>query len=300
MVKNQHYIPQFYLKRFGNNGKIDFYDRQKRKFILNTNVKNFASERFFYDIDANELKEELVLYKEYANISDKGFNIMLSNPQLIENHFSKMESRTNIYFNKFESNLAFINDENFISVLVNFVYTQSIRTKNYRITIEKVSTQISGWLRNMGVEKVANYPLDLPPQKIAQLEQLKHIVSLTELYSKLTLFFTNYDIFIGINDSDLGFILSEEPFLDFFLGFNDICVPINPKLCVIFQVKTVKPEFLLCKKKPDSNKIIHLDIKDVTKYTLRQYTDSSRYLFGNNEDIKHFLAIVKLLKSKNQ
>ena len=34
MVKNQHYIPQFYLKRFGKDEKIDAYDIKNKKIYL--------------------------------------------------------------------------------------------------------------------------------------------------------------------------------------------------------------------------------------------------------------------------
>lgn len=65
MVKNQHYIPQFYLKRFGKNGKIDVYDIKNKKFIPNSNVSNFASKRFFYDIDTNKLDSELSILRKF-------------------------------------------------------------------------------------------------------------------------------------------------------------------------------------------------------------------------------------------
>ena len=70
MVKNQHYIPQFYLKRFGKDEKIDAYDIKNKKFITNTNVSNFASKRFFYDIELEKLDEHISLLKKIYNIDD--------------------------------------------------------------------------------------------------------------------------------------------------------------------------------------------------------------------------------------
>lgn len=85
MVKNQHYIPQFYLKRFGKDEKIDAYDIKNKKFITNTNVSNFASKRFFYDIELEKLDEHISLLKKIYNIydTDEDFKKLINSPQYI-------------------------------------------------------------------------------------------------------------------------------------------------------------------------------------------------------------------------
>lgn len=49
LVKNQHYVPQVYLRNFANSKeRIWVYDKEERN-VFNAGVKNVACERFFYD-----------------------------------------------------------------------------------------------------------------------------------------------------------------------------------------------------------------------------------------------------------
>jgi Protein of unknown function (DUF4238) len=49
-VKNQHYVPQFYLREFAeSNEQLYVYDKRTDK-IFPTHVKNVAHESYFYDI----------------------------------------------------------------------------------------------------------------------------------------------------------------------------------------------------------------------------------------------------------
>lgn len=301
MVKNQHYIPQFYLKRFGKNGKIDVYDIKNKKFIPNSNVSNFASKRFFYDIDTNKLDSELSILKEIYNVSDDDSNYrrILDNPQFIEETLSKVESNMANYLDKLENDFSLITNEEFLSTFFIFIRTLSIRTDGYRETLEKITTQTTNWLKTLGITECSNYPLDIPPDELAKIEQLKYIISIPQTYKKAILFFNNYNIHLAKNSTDLGFIISNEPFLSFELGFNDICFPINPHLSIILQVKSAEENYLICKKKPSCNNIINLDIDDVVKYNIFQNHLMSKYLFGNKKDIQYILKIISTLNTFN-
>lgn len=47
--KNQHFVPQFYLRKFSDNGKhVGVYNIPSNKFIKNGKIKNEASENYFY------------------------------------------------------------------------------------------------------------------------------------------------------------------------------------------------------------------------------------------------------------
>lgn len=301
MVKNQHYIPQFYLKRFGKNEKIDVYDIKNEKFIPNSNVSNFASKRFFYDIDTNKLDSELSILKKIYNVSDDDSNYrgILDNPQFIEETLSKVESNMANYLDKLENDFSLITNEEFLSTFFIFIRTLSIRTNGYRENLEKITTQTTSWLKTLGITECSNYPLNIPPDELAKIEQLKYIISIPQTYKKAILFFNNYNIHLAKNSTDLGFIISNEPFLSFELGFNDICFPINPHLSIILQVKDADKNYLICKKKPSSNKIINLDIHDVVKYNIFQKHLMSKYLFGNKKDIQYILKIISILNTFN-
>lgn len=298
MVKNQHYIPQFYLKRFGANNKIDVYDINNKKYIENSNVANFACEKYFYDIDLDKIEDELKIFKNAPGIqiSDQAYNQAINNPQLIEETLSKLESKMSTYLDELEKNYSLINNEDFLSIFFIFIRTLAIRTSGYRAGLEKITMQTTNWLKNLGVKKCANYNLDIDPTELAKIEQLKYLISLPSLFKKSISFFNNYNIYIGINNTDLGFIISNEPFLHFELGFNDICFPINPHLAIIMQVKDVDDEFLVCHSNPNKQNIIELSIHDIIKYNILQNHLMSKYLFGNKTDLENTIKIISLLK----
>lgn len=294
MVKNQHYIPQFYLKRFGKNNKIDVYNKKNQKYIENTNVTNFACEKYFYDIDLKEIEAELKIYKNYPglNISDQLYNETINNPQLIEETLSKLESKMSSYMEALENDYSLVNTDDFLSILFIFIRTLAIRTSGYRSKLENITTQTTNWLKSLGVTECANYPLDTAPIELAKIEQLKYLISLPELLKKSIVFFDKYNVFVGTNDTNIGFIISNDPLFYFELGFNDICFPINPHLAIIMQIKNVDSNFFVCHSKPNKHNIIELKALDVLKYNAFQNHLMSRYLFGNKTDIEITLKAI--------
>lgn len=61
-VKNEHYVPQCYLRNFrisGTDGKINVFDKKMEQIRLNQNISDIASERYFYDIDIDKILGEL-------------------------------------------------------------------------------------------------------------------------------------------------------------------------------------------------------------------------------------------------
>ena len=198
MVKNQHYIPQFYLKRFGKDEKIDAYDIKNKKFITNTNVSNFASKRFFYDIELEKLDEHISLLKKIYNIddTDEYFKKLINSPQYIEKTLSNIEGDMSIFLDKIETDFSLINDENFLATFFIFIRTLSVRTIGYRETLENITTQTTNWLKKLGINNCSNYPLDISPNELAKLEQLKYIVSIPQTLKKSIDFFNNYNIYI--------------------------------------------------------------------------------------------------------
>lgn len=294
MVKGEHYIPRFYLEKFSDNGKICAYDFKTKK-IINTNVSKIGKKNYFYDIDPKELKKELLIIKDIANISDDIFENNLDDIQFIENALSRIETKASIYFNKFEKDYNLIQDENFLSILFIFVYTLSVRTISFRDDLENISSQTTKWLKSLDITKVENYPLDKQPNEIAKLNQLNELISLPRMYKKSISFFENYELFVAVNETKLDFIISDNPLLYFFLGFNDICFPINPKLAIIMQVKEAKKEFKICNFEKIDNQIVYLKEKEVMKYNILQYNTKAKYLFGSKEMLKYQLGLVSCL-----
>ena len=297
MVKNQHYIPEFYLKRFGKGEKIDAYDIKNNKFITNTNVNNFACRRFFYDTDPDNIRDVLHIYKEIGYASEEEIENKLKEPQFIEKTFSELESRTSAYLDKFEEDISLINDEKFLSMLFIFMDTLSLRIASYRNSLENITEQTSAWLKSLNISEIKNYPLHLDPKEIAKQSQLNSILSLPRAYKKALNFFDCYDFFVGVNNTDVDFIISDNPLLYFLQGFNDICFPINPKLAIIMQANAADEAHKICNAKPDLHKRIFLKAIDVIKYNTLQEYSNGNFLFGSETALRFYLAFSNYTKS---
>ena len=134
IVKKQHYIPRFYLRRFSDTqghtndrndkkNKILVYDK-KNKYQYSSNIQDIACQKYFYDI------------KDSSNIDEK---------QLFEHTFSKLEDEFSIEINKLIKRCE--QDENYFTALITsrkereklsfYVAVQLFRTKKVRRKIEE-------------------------------------------------------------------------------------------------------------------------------------------------------------------
>ena len=287
MVKNEHYVPRFYLRRFANNDKIYAYDLEKDN-LFQTNINKIGCNNYFYDVDSNVLKESLSEYKDIYIIPDDIFEKECEDIQFIEKALSRLEDEFSVLLNKFEMDYSIINDEEFLRTFFLFMHTQSIRTKGFRNGLENIASQTKTWIEKLNIKNV-NYPIELEAKDIAKLNQIKELLSLSSVYKKALSFFDAYDIYIGVNNTDIDFIISDNPMSYFLVGFNDICFPVNSKLSIIMQVKEVKDEFKICCIKPDKSKTIHLTKKEVIKYNILQQYSNSKFLLGSEQALKNHI-----------
>ena len=287
MVKNEHYVPRFYLRRFANNDKIYAYDLEKDN-LFQTNINKIGCNNYFYDVDSNVLKESLSEYKDIYKIPDDIFEKECEDIQFIEKALSRVEDKFSVLLNKFEMDYSIINDEEFLRTFFLFMHIQSIRTKGFRNGLENIASQTKIWLEKLNIKNV-NYPIELEAKDIAKLNQIKELLSLSSVYKKALSFFDAYDIYIGVNNTDIDFIISDNPMSYFLVDFNDICFPANSKLSIIMQVKEVKDEFKICCIKPDKSKTIHLTKKEVIKYNVLQQYSNSKFLLGSEQALKNHI-----------
>lgn len=295
MVKQEHYVPRFYLKRFSDNDKISVFDIKGER-IFTTNIKKIACNNRFYDLNSNELSDALRLQKEICNISDDVFEKECNDVQFVEKALSRLEDKFSSQLIKFEEDYNLINNEDFLRTLFLFAYTLSIRTVGFRDGLENIARQTKKWLENINIKNI-DYPIDKEPEEIAKINQINELLSISIVSKKALTFFDKYNIFIGINNSDEDFIISDNPLNYFFLGFNDVCFPINRKLSIIMQVKDADSDHKICNIKPNKNKIINLTAIEVKKYNNLQVCSNGRYLFGSENVLKNYCNHVKILNS---
>ena len=146
MTKNQHYVPQFYLRRFSEferKKQINVYNLHHKKFIIGASIKGQAYKPFFYDNDGT-----------------------------IESYLSKIEYFSSNSIAKLENNPVELANSD-IKNLYTFIALSYVRTKKFADEVNmqmeflrkhaSYSSKIHGldaleepfWLKNPGLESLS-------------------------------------------------------------------------------------------------------------------------------------------------
>ena len=297
-VKNQHYIPKFYLKSFGENNRVDVYDKIQDKFFPNAKVDRFGSQNYFYDvnIDNNQIKKELdSMFNIYGHqYTDEEKDTMYNNPQLIEEYFARVETDVSILFEEFKRNNNLIKDEIFLMKFYIFISGLAIRTAGYRDKLTYINEQLFSQVKSLGINEINGMDVNRDPKDVAKELQLKQIMSLAHTFENSKQFFNNFNFYVGINETGFPFIISDEVAFNVELSFNDICFPTTPKLAIIMRAKDTDPKYYISKDMPKEN-VITLTYKSIFAYNITQYYLAKRYVFGDKKEIQRLQLLTKLL-----
>lgn len=152
-VKNQHYVPQFYLRKFGTgkkSGRSVYVFNKKTLKISIQRIKNIANKEYFYDLD----------------IENMGKLSLEENKQILEEVFGQIETATSPIFdsiinkieNAYKSNMKILTNENEITleerkVFSEFLATQYIRTNSFRECIASIYEMPLEKIKEMSKEK---------------------------------------------------------------------------------------------------------------------------------------------------
>ena len=88
-VKNQHYIPQMYLNLFStNDNRLCVWNLSTDQVLDNQSSRNFASSKYFYDTNSEDLKE---LISEIASVRPKLLEkVDLEDEQFVEKELGRI------------------------------------------------------------------------------------------------------------------------------------------------------------------------------------------------------------------
>ena len=302
-VKSEHYIPRFYLKRFSTmrtkkSYLIDVYNKKTKKTLLNQNIKKFACINKFYDIDTKEINEQLDILFKFPNISLGDKDRILKDSQFIEHYFSNVESEIKPLFDALEKDHSIINDISFQIKFCIFIRDLSIRTKGFREQMKKITSISLEQLRKLKIEKIANYDTSKSAEELAKKEQLQAIVSLPLLVKEGNILLNEYDFYVGINDTNIPFIISDQPALFVFTKCNEICIPISAKTAIIMRAKGENIKYIT-DIIPTSYEI-NLTEKNVTYYNIIQFCTTNEYVFGNIKEIERLVKLQKISDIMNK
>lgn len=298
-VKNEHYIPRLYLKRFavGRIKKayvIDVYNKKNNKKLLKQNVKNFACINKFYDVDKEDIKKELDILFKLLGITTNDKERILNDSQFIEHYFANVETEIKPLLDSIEIDHSIINDISFRIKFCIFVRDLSIRTNGFREQMKKITSISLEQLKKIKVKKMVNYDLNKSAEELAKIEQLQAIVSIPLQFKDVNILLNEYDFYVGVNNTKIPFIVSDQPALFVFIKCNEICIPISAKTSIIMRTKGENIKYLT-EIEPHGYEV-ELTEKNVTHYNIIQFSISNEFMFGN---IKEIERIIQLCKFKN-
>ena len=288
-TKNQHYVPQFLLRRFADKSeRIHVYDKHSRKSFVSS-TRNVASENYFYDLKVGNI--EIALEPMMTEIE----NAALSALNSIADSGSIDKLTDNC-----KANIAF------------FMGTQMIRT---RASLEALHQAEEG-LRRVGPLK------GLTPETMPNLfmddEQLKQINLLNlRIANDLASQFLNKD-WIVYRDQKKQFMISDHPLFrqnyypeNPLMGNNGIAcegiqiyMPLSPEFTLAFICPTLSEPFREHQrtKMPDTEIPLLIAIDNGTPLDLvddcviyqnsLQIVNANRFVFSASKD---FTLIDKML-----
>lgn len=304
-VIKEHYVPRRHLRHFASNDRFFVYDKEKKQERPG-NINDYACERFFYDIDFDALKKEILeqdpdfefdpeIEKLLQEIDEQhiehwfGENIetWLFNPL---DKVSTLYTMTNP---KILNSIDVLSDEN-MNYISLFLAIQFMRSKEFRETI----TELYERLPILLLKKFAKTPEE---KRLADSFELKiknenhkkiyHAQVLTdpEYAAHFAETFRKKIWVIGYNRTDMPFYTSDNPVVKFghegFSGFNskgiEIFFPITTKLVLILK----DPEFFY-HEMPNHNHFVELDDVDVAFINSLQVQQSYRYVFDKTGNFK--------------
>lgn len=289
-VRRQHYVPRMYLKRFGYGKKDDEYitvlKLDNGTVLDNRKVVNFAVANFFYDIDKEQLreilKEDLTVFPELCD-SEK-----LSDEQFTEHALSREESAVSKMLNELQEDLSKINESSNRSLMIIFLHSLAYRTKQFRDQMDAINNKtkevLTSMCDNMGLDEEIKRKTLEANCSTGTNTQLYQILGIKPVLKTMQMLQNNYDWYEAVNNTDLDFVISDNPAQAVRLGFNDICFPISCNKAIIFRIKD-KTAPLISKDMP-VNGVINLSLNSVIAYNSMQLAEGQNFLFGTSNAIK--------------
>ena len=294
IVKNQHYIPQMYLRRFCcENNQLYAYDKLTGQGFYNS-PRAFAHEKYFYDVDSDAL---LQLLETYYPFIDPVSRRKLSQTQAIEKMLGRLEGDANLVLDKLNNDPLALFNKDVQIILLLFLHALSIRTVAQRSQIENIHHQTVDWLKKFEISansEAAEY-VESTAEEYSKKWQIGRLLSPDAALEFAQMVMLNYDWYYGVVNSDLNLIISDNPVRMLAFGFNDCCFPISPKRAIIFRIRGDDIK-IFSHDKPEKG-VINLSLRSIFIYNLIQQSQAERFLFGDEISIEFLKKIKKLSES---
>lgn len=280
IVKNQHYVPRTYLDKFANKeGMIWVFDKKDNK-IYQTNIKNVACEKYFYDIPEKYLAD-------------------CSELQIVEKHLAKIESRfgpcRDAILSQVEHNDRF--DPALKDEFAEFVLLQLLRTKLHREQFNAMGKLLE-MIPNLSEQLVKSLQM---PNDMLSFGHARMMFD-PEILSTMKRAIISHIWIIGKNKSPVSFYTSDAPVVRFphisnpLFGTNgvaskgiEIDFPLSPKHILIIAERSYHHTLTNLE-----NKSLDVINEDNIKFLNGlQTSESYRHVYSDKNDFKIAFDIIK-------
>jgi hypothetical protein len=277
VVKNQHYVPRFYLSYFANEkGNIFVYDKFDTK-IFTSNPKGVGSEGYFYDLKNGEFQ----VIEKYQNTKyEESFSNFL--PNILQ----KIKTQRYFKLKKYQK-----------EEIAAFLSYQYIRTKRFREESVRLFTS----------SDIYHSETHFPPL-LGHILLLSDSQLLKDIFNNL---FNNYYWIIGRNTTSTIFYTSDNPFVqresiqelhiknkkkfaDFSLLSHEIAFPLTPHYILTFYEKKEYKHL-----RHFDRKIIDCERDHVEWFNNMQVMKSYRQIYSQNKDFSFIENLVKIFKGNS-
>jgi hypothetical protein len=296
-TKRQHYIPKFYLKRFCNDrGFFSVYDRDESKHHKKCIPRNYAVKNNFYNATEEELR--VIFARDAELFPEINKTINYSDKTALEKRFAYFEGKFSEILQNIDKDYNYLQNETTKVRLSVLMHELSLRTPRYRGTLEYLNSVTYNHLKAI-LPKQTDTPEVFLKEYMpgeARIQQLERIVSLDGALSRCLLWLDNYDWYVGVNNTDLPFITTDDPIFYLSFGIKDFCFPISNNKAIVLRSNLVSDNsFSLVDANITSNQTINLSISGVVMYNYMNMIGSHRFVFGESDAIRQMLRIFKIM-----
>ena len=311
-TQKEHYVPQRYLKHFAVNEKFFAYDKVKTEPRAG-NINDYASERFFYDIDFNALMKELLEQNPQCQFDPQVEQMLKETDEQYLEHwfgdnvetwlFDPIEKIIMLYTmsNPKRLNIVQVLTDAEMDHISLYLAIQFLRSKEFRESMTELYERLPVLL----MKKFAKTQEDREFADGIELKiknknhkKLYHaqILSDPDIAAHLAETFRNKIWMIGYHRTDMQFITSDNPVVRFghlgSSGFNsdgiEIFFPLSTKLVLI-----MKDPSSFYYEAEHYNHFVELDEIDVAFINSLQVQQSYRYVFNKTDDFEMVIGMLK-------
>ncbi len=283
--KKQHYIPRMYLENFLTpNKKFCVYDIQNKKVLLNQSTAQFAHRRYYYDIDPETIKK-LLRESLPTDIDESNYDHLIDE-QYIENMLSRLEGDAKAVIDGLNNGSVALSDYGVQSKLIIFFHALSQRNPKRRSIAEHINKITRDHIIRSYKLDESNDHLKFYSEEAAKIDQLRSLVSITDVLRLSEIIETNYNWFIGCVHSKYKLVISDNPLEMLTSGLNDICIPLSHDKAIILRVKD--PNAPMLSQDSPFDGVITLNDRSIHAYNALQFSQAERFAFGYYETLKFY------------